>query len=78
MGNSTFIVRQVWIAAPLWSGWRLRLPVGEAAQVITRSNQIISEPRRLSASLWAVQFLVLSAKGVGLLMQPSCHAAFTQ
>jgi hypothetical protein len=49
--NSTFIVRQVWIASSLQSGGRPRLPVGAASQVMVRSNQIVSEPRRLSALL---------------------------
>ena len=51
MPNSTFMVRQVWMAASLSQGRRPRLPVGAAAQVMAGSNQIVSEPRRLSASL---------------------------
>jgi len=51
MPNSNFIVRQVWMAASLSSGWRPRLPVGAAPHIMAGSNQIVSEPRRLSASL---------------------------
>ena len=51
MPNSTFIVRQVWIAASLYSGCRPRLPVGSASQVMPGSNQIVSAPRRFSALL---------------------------
>jgi hypothetical protein len=50
MPNSTFMVRQVRMAASLQSGCRLRLPVGAASEVMARSNQIVSKPRRLSAS----------------------------
>ena len=57
--NSTFIVRQVWIAASLQSGCRPRLSVGAASQIMARSNQIVSEPQRFSAALQAGQFLVL-------------------
>jgi hypothetical protein len=39
------------MAASLWSGCRPRLPVGAAFQLIAGSNQIVSEPRRLSAAL---------------------------
>jgi hypothetical protein len=35
------------------------LSVGVASQVMAGSNQIVSESRRLNASLWAGQFLVL-------------------
>ena len=35
------------------------LTVGAASQIMVGSNQIVSEPRRLSASLSAGQFLVL-------------------
>jgi hypothetical protein len=38
------------------------------------SNQFVSEPRRLGASLYAGQFLVLWAGVVGLLMQSTYHA----
>jgi hypothetical protein len=65
MPNSTFIVRHVWIAfvgkavrrtvfrssSPLQSGCRPRLQVGAASQFMAGSNQIASEPQRLSASL---------------------------
>jgi hypothetical protein len=53
------MVRQVWIAASLSSRCRPRLPVGAASHVMPGSNQIVSDPRRFSASLWAGQFLVL-------------------
>jgi hypothetical protein len=39
------------MSASLSSGWRPRLPVGAAAQVMAGLNQIVSEPRRLSALL---------------------------
>ena len=51
MPNSTFIARQVWIAASLLSGCRPRLPVGAASQVTAGPNQIVSAPQRLSAAL---------------------------
>jgi len=51
MPNSTFIERHVWIAASLKVCWRPRLPVGAAFQFISGANQIVSEPRHLSASL---------------------------
>ncbi len=38
---------------------RPRLPVGAASHVMAGSNQIASEPRRLSALLYAGQFRVL-------------------
>lgn len=57
--NSTFIVRQVCTAASLQTGCRPRLPVGLAAQTMSGSNQIASDPRRLSALLYAGQFSVL-------------------
>ena len=41
------------------------------------SNQIASEPRRLSALLQLGQFLVLQVGGMGLLMQPSYYAGFS-
>lgn len=50
------IVRQVWMAASLWSACRPRLPLGAASQVMEGSNQIVSEPRRLSAWLYLGQF----------------------
>ena len=51
MPNSTFMVRQVWIAASLQSGCRPRCPVGAASQVMAGSNQIVRKLRRLSAAL---------------------------
>jgi hypothetical protein len=59
MPNSTFIERQVWIAASLQVSWWPRLPVGAASHVMVGSNQMVSEPRRSSASLQAGQLLVL-------------------
>ena len=67
--------------------WRPRRPVGAVSQLISGSNQplgtflrkypagqgIVSEPRRLSASLQAGQFLVLWVGDVGLLMHPRCR-----
>ena len=49
--NRTFMVRQVWTAAPLSLGCRPRLSVGCAVHDMFGSNQIVSEPRRLSALL---------------------------
>ena len=39
---------------------------------------MVSELRRLSAALYAGQFLVVWAGGVGLLMQSSYHTGFTR
>lgn len=58
MPNRTFIERRVWRAASLLDRWRPRLIVSTECQLISRSNQIVSQPRRLRASL----------QGVGLLM----------
>jgi hypothetical protein len=49
--NSTFIVRQVWIAESLNIRDLPLLPEGMASQFISGSNQIFSDPRRFSASL---------------------------
>jgi hypothetical protein len=51
MPNSTFMVKQVWIAASLKLGCRPRFPVGAGLQTISGSNQIVSDPRCRSASL---------------------------
>jgi len=53
------MVRQVWIAASLNVGDLPLLPDGLACQFIAGSNQIVSDPRRFSASLKAAQFVVL-------------------
>jgi hypothetical protein len=50
MPNSTFMVKQVWIAASLKLGCRPRFPGGGGFHTMSGSNQIVSEPRRLSAS----------------------------
>ena len=47
------------------------LPEGLAPQFISGSNQIVSDPRRFSASVQAVQFVVLQIGDVGLLMPVS-------
>jgi hypothetical protein len=47
----TLTVKHVWTAASRQVGCRPRLPVRAASQRISGSNQIVSEPRRLSASL---------------------------
>ena len=60
-------------SSPDRSGWRPRVPVGVAARVIAGSNQIASEPQRLSVSLWQGQFPVLYA-GVPVC---SCRPATT-
>jgi hypothetical protein len=57
--SNTFIARQVWIAAPLQAGWRPRLTVGAASQVMAGSDEFASEPRRFSALLQTGQFRVL-------------------
>ncbi|AHD03264.1 hypothetical protein METH_17870 [Leisingera methylohalidivorans DSM 14336] len=49
--NRTFIVRQVWIAAPLNFCWRPRLPLGGGSQPIFGSNQFERDPRCFSAVL---------------------------
>lgn len=53
------------------------LPEGSAPQFISGSNQIVSDPRRFSASLQAVQFVVLEVGDVGLLVPISYHTGFT-
>ena len=55
MPNNTFIVRQVWIAAALWSGCRPRLPVGAASRIIAGSNQSVGDPRRLFLMLHVME-----------------------
>ena len=50
MPNSTFILRQVWMALSLQVCWRPRLPVAAASQIMAGSNQIVNEPQRLSVS----------------------------
>jgi hypothetical protein len=49
--NSTFIVKQVWMAASLNVRDLPLLPEGSASQLISGSNQIVSDPRRFSAPL---------------------------
>jgi hypothetical protein len=49
--RSTFIVKQVWIAASLNIRDLPLLPEGFASQFISGSNQIVREPRRFSAPL---------------------------
>jgi hypothetical protein len=49
--NSTFIVKQVLIAASLNVRDLSLLPEGSASQFISGSNQIVSDPRRFSAAL---------------------------
>lgn len=78
MPNRTFTVRPVWMAVSLQGCWRPRLPVGAASRPIAGSNQIVSDPRRLSASPKAGQFLVLRARGVGLPTPPGYHAGSTR
>jgi hypothetical protein len=75
--NSTFIVRQVWIAASLNLCCRPRLPLGGGDQVISGSNQIVSDPRCFSALLKADQFVVLYLVRAQLLMASSYHTGFT-
>lgn len=77
IATTIFTVTQVWIAMSLQLCRRPRLPVSAASRVMSRSSQIVSEPRHLSGSLEAGGFVVLSAGGVGLLIHPSYHAEFT-
>lgn len=51
--NSTFRVRQVWIAAPLNWHRRPRLPAGGGVQVILGSNQMVRDPRCFQGANWA-------------------------
>lgn len=76
--NSTFSVRQVWIAALLNWHRRPRLPVGGGVQIILGSNPMVRDPRCFSASLQDDQFVVLYLVGAQLLMHPSYHAGFRQ
>jgi len=57
--KSTFMVRQVWIAASLKVRDLPLLPEGLASQFISVSNQIVSDPRRFNAALYSAQFVVL-------------------
>jgi hypothetical protein len=50
MPNSTYMVKQVWIAASLKLGCRPRFPVGAGLHTMSGSNQIVSDPRCRSAS----------------------------
>lgn len=76
--NSTFSVRQVWIAESLKRCWRPRVPLGGGSQIISGSNQIDSDPRCFNAALYEGQFLVLYFVGTQLLMIASYHAGFKQ
>ena len=49
--KSTFMVKQVWIAASLKVRDLPLLPEGLAPHFISGSNQIVSDPRRFSAAL---------------------------
>lgn len=76
--NSTFSVRQVWIAEALKRCWRPRLPLVGSSQIISGSNQIDSDPRCFNAALYEGQFLVLYFVGAQLLMLPCYHSGFTR
>lgn len=78
MPNSTFIVRQTWIASSLNSGGRPRFPAGAACHDISGSNPIDSEPRCFSAVLYNRQFFVLYFVGDPLLIAASDHSRFKQ
>ncbi len=78
MPNSAFMVRQDWIAASLKLGCLPRFPVGGGFHTMSGSNQIVSDPRCRSASLYVDQFVVLYFVGVRLLMPSRYHAGFTQ
>jgi hypothetical protein len=51
MPNSTFIDKQVWIAASLKLYCRSRLLLGGGLQTMSGSNQTVSDPRCFNASL---------------------------
>ena len=74
--NSTFKVKEAWIAAPLKYCCRSRLSLGGGTQTISGSNQIDSEPRRFKLSLYEDQFIVLYFLGDQLLIHPSHHLRF--
>jgi hypothetical protein len=78
MPKGTCIVRQVWTAASLQTGCRPRLPVVCASQVISGSNQINSDPRRLGTLLSEGQFGVLWDDVLGLLIPTSYLTDFTR
>ncbi|AHD02878.1 hypothetical protein METH_04130 [Leisingera methylohalidivorans DSM 14336] len=59
MPNMAFNARQVWIAASLKRCCLPRLPLGGGVQIISGSNPIARDPRRLGASLQDDQFVVL-------------------
>jgi hypothetical protein len=54
------------------------LPVGFAAQTMSGSNQIASDPRRLSALFYAGHFHILQVGVFSLLMASTYHAGFTR
>jgi hypothetical protein len=56
---STFIVKQVWIAASLNVRDLPVLPEGLASNFISGSNQIFNDPQHFNASLKAVQFVAM-------------------
>ena len=74
--NSTFKVRQAWIAASLKSFCRPRLPFGGGTKTISGSNQIDSEPRRFKLSLYEDKFVVVYFVGDQLLITPGYHTGF--
>ena len=66
------------MAASLYCCCRPRLPLGGGTQIIPRSNQIESDPRRFSAALYDGQFVVFYIFGVQLLIPSSYHPEFTR
>ena len=76
--NNTFIVRQTLIVAAMNSCKRPRLPVTDAYQGISGSNQIDSEPRCFNAALYARQFFIVYFVGNQLLMPVRYHLEFKQ
>lgn len=76
--NSTFRLRQAWIAATLRCCWRPRLPLGGDTHTISGSNQIESGPGYLKLSLQDDQFVVLYFVGAQPLVLSSHHAEFTK
>ena len=74
--NSTFKLRQAWIAASLKFCCRPRLLFGGGTQTISGSNQIDSERRRFRLALYEEQFVVLYFVGDQLPIHPSYHAGF--
>lgn len=53
------MLKQNWMAASEKVRWQPRLPLAGAYHGMPLSSQIVSDPRALSAALYAVQLVVL-------------------